>query len=142
MMAILRNFIKSIPTLILAFFLSVAVWISAVNTDAPIRQSPLSRQVQIERLGLGPDLVVFPEVPTQTVLTLSAPQTVWDRINLDRTSVRAWINLDDLGPGTHTVAVNAQSNIQPAKVVSKSPSNITITLEQLITKTMPVDLVR
>ena len=143
MMSILRNFIKSIPTLMLALFLSVAVWISAVNADDPIQQRPLSRQVPIERLGLGSDLVVFgDDVPTQVTLTLSAPQTVWDRINLDRNSVRAWIELDDLGPGTHTVPVNAQSNIQPAKVVTRSPSTITVTLERLVTNTIPVDFVR
>ena len=142
MIALLRSFIKSIPTLFLAMFLSVAVWVSAVNADDPVVQRPLSRAVPIERVGLSTDLVILGEIPNQVTLTLSAPQSVWDGINLDRTSVRAWIDLEELEPGTHIVPVNAQTNLQPAKVVAKSPATVTVTLERFENKSMPVQLVR
>lgn len=142
MISILRGFVRSIPTLILSFFLAVAVWISAVNAVDPVVQRLLSRPVSIERIGQNANLVILTEIPNQATVTISAPQSVWDRITNDRTSVRAWVELSGLGPGTHTIPVNVNSLAQPAKVVSKSPQTVTITLEELVTREIPVRLVR
>lgn len=142
MIAILRAFIRSIPTLILSFFLAVAVWISAVNAADPVVQRIYPRAVNIERLGQSADLVVAGDIPAQVTVTLSAPQSVWERLNNDRNSVRAYINLAGLGPGTHNVEVRVESIAQPAKVVSKTPQFVEVTLEKLVTEVFEVNLVR
>jgi YbbR domain-containing protein len=142
MIAILRGFVKSIPTLILSLFLAVAVWISAVNAVDPVQQRPLARPIPIDRVGQNADLIVVGDTPAQVMVTLSAPQTVWEQIINDRTSVRAWINLANLGPGTHTVPVNVESNAQPVKIINRSPQTVSISLENLVTQDFPVRLVR
>jgi len=142
MISILRNFVRSIPTLILSFFLAVAVWISAVNAVDPVQQRQFSRPVTIERVGQNSELIVSEDVPSQVSVSLSAPQSVWDRINSDRTAVRAWIDLTGLDAGTHIVPVNVHSLAQPAKVVTKSPQTVSITLEALVTKELPLRLIR
>lgn len=142
MISILRVFVRSIPTLILSFFLAVAVWISAVNAVDPVQQRTLGRSVPIERVGQNAELVIVGDLPSQVTVALSAPQSVWDRINNDRGTVRAWVELTGLTSGTHTVAVNVNSLAQPAKVVTKSPQTVTVTLESLVTQEMPLRLIR
>lgn len=142
MIAILRGFIKSIPTLILSLFLAVAVWVSAVNAADPVVQRAYPRAVTIDRVGLPTDLVLSGEIPTQVMITMSAPQTVWEQLNNDRNSVRAFINLAGLGPGTHTVEVRVESTAQPVKVVNKSPQFVNVTLERLVTEEFPITLDR
>jgi YbbR domain-containing protein len=142
MIAILRGFVKSIPTLVLSLALSVAVWISAINASDPVKQQPYPRAMQIERKNLDPALVVSSDVPTQVTATFSAPTSIWDRMLTDRAPVHAWIDLSGLGPGTHTVPVRVEplSQFQPTKLVTQSPQNVTITLERLVTSEFPVDL--
>ena len=140
MISILRSFIKSIPTLILSFFLSVAVWISAVNAVDPVQQRVYPRPVPIERVGLDSGLVISGDIPGQVSVTMSAPGSVWDHMTNDRATVRAWIDLTDLGPGTHNAEVRVQPLTQPAKVVSKSPQMVMVTLEELVTQDFAVSL--
>ncbi len=142
MIAILRGFVKSLPTLILSFALSVAVWISAVNAADPVKQQPYPRAVTIERKNMDPALVVSSDVPTQVSATFSAPSSIWERMLSDRAPVHASIDLSGLGPGTHTVPVKVEPlpQFRPSKLVSQSPQTVSITLEKLVTQEFPVNL--
>lgn len=142
MIPILRNFVKSIPTLILSLALSVAVWISAINSADPIQQCAFPRQVPIERVGLSTSLVIPGSLPNQVSVTLSAPKSICDRMTNDGSTVRAWIDLSGLEAGTHNVPVNIQPLIQPSKRVSSTPNVLSVTLEQLVTKELPIRTVQ
>ena len=142
MIAILRAFIKSIPTLLLSLALAVAVWISAVNAADPVQQRVYPKPVTIERRGLANSMVISGDVPNQASVTLSAPSSVWDRILNERAPVIAWINLAGLNEGQHTVDVQVRSIIQPSKEISYSPHTITLTLEKLVAKDFPVHVVQ
>ncbi|HEX9018882.1 MAG TPA: CdaR family protein, partial [Anaerolineaceae bacterium] len=141
-MSILRGFVKGLPTLLLSFFLAVAVWISAINASDPIKQAAYSRPVAIDRVGLDPSLVIVSTLPTQESITLSAPNSSWERIFNDKTPVRAWIDLSGLGVGAHNVPVNIQVITQPAKLISYLPRTINVTLEKLVTQEFPIHLIR
>lgn len=142
MIGILRGFIKSIPTLVLAFALALAVWISAVTAEDPIEQSLFPRPVTIERLSLDQGLVISNEVPNQAQVTISAPSSIWDRMLTDRNPIRATIDLSGLGPGTHTLEVNVQPLHSPASVVSQNPEEVTVVLERLVTQDYGITLIR
>lgn len=142
MIAILRAFVKSIPTLILSFALSIAVWISAVTAEDPVQQRLYPRPVTIERIGQDPALVISNEVPSQVSVTLSAPGTIWDRMLSDRSPLQAWIDLSGLDSGTHTIPVEIEPLIKPAKVINQSPNTVTVTLERLVSEDHPITLVR
>lgn len=142
MIKLLREFIKSIPTLLLSLALAIAVWISAVNASDPVEQRVYPKGVPIERRGLAPSLVISGDVPTQVTVTLSAPSSVWERILNGKNPIIAWINLAGLGEGEHTVDVQVRSTIQPSKEVSYSPRTITLTLEKLVSKEFPVRVVQ
>jgi YbbR domain-containing protein len=144
MMAVLRGFIKSIPTLVLSFAFAVAVWISAVTASDPVQQRVFPRTIPIEQMAQDPALVISSEVPGQTSVTVSAPLSIWDRLTADRAPIRAWIDLSGIGPGTHTIPVSVEikQTIRPARVVSWTPRTVTITLEKLASRELPIQLVR
>lgn len=142
MLQVLRNFIKSLPTLVLSFALAVAVWISAVTAADPVRAGLFPRPVTIERLNLDPSLIISNEVPTQVNVNLSAPSSVWDTMLTDRAPVRAWIDLAGLGPGTYSLEVNIQPQRQPVREISKSPRVVEVTLQRLLSVEFPITLER
>ena len=142
MLRLLREFVKSLPTLILSLALAVAVWISAVTANDPVRQQLFPRPVTIERIDQDPSLIISGEVPTQVTVKLSAPNSVWEEMLNDRNPIRAYIDLSGLGPGTHTVDVHVQSLRQPARVVSQTPNRVEVTLDRLSTQEFPIHLVR
>lgn len=142
MIDILRGFVKSIPTLILAFALALAVWISAVTAKDPVEQRLFPRPVTIERQSLDSGLVIANDVPSQSQVTVSAPVSIWSTMLSDRAPIRASIDLSGLGPGTYTLPVDYQPLRKPAKVVSKSPEEVTVVLERLETRQYGVTLLR
>lgn len=142
MVSLLRAFVKSIPTLILSLALAIAVWISAVSAADPVEQRVYPRTITLELIGQDPSLIIAGDLPEQVSTTLSAPSSIWDRMLSERSPIRASINLTGLGAGTHTVEVKVQPQIQPVKVVSKSPTAVTVTLEDLATQEFDLNLVR
>lgn len=142
MIAILRGFIKSIPTLILAFLLAVAVWISAVTARDPVEQNLFPRPVTIERLHLDEGLVIANEVATQAQVTISAPNSIWNRMLTDRNPIRAYMDLTGLAAGTYTVDVKVQPLHRPATVVSHNPDQVTVVLEKLETREYGITFIR
>ncbi len=142
MISILRSFVKSIPTLVLSFMLAIAVWISAVTAADPTQEGLYPRPITIDRIAQDPSLVIVGEVPSQASVTLSAPSSIWDQMLNNRAPVRAWIDLSGKEAGTHTLEVNVDPLVKPAKVVTHSPRTVNVTLEKLITREFPIQLVR
>ena len=140
MISILRGFVKSIPTLILSFALAIAVWISAVSADDPVKQQAYPRAITLELIGQSPDLIISGEVPSQVTVTLSAPTSIWDEMLSGREPVRAWVDLAGVKAGTHTLEVKIQTQIQPVKLVSQSPRTVSVTLEELATQEFDLSL--
>ncbi len=130
---------KNLSTIILAFFLSLVVWISAVITADPNEELTF-RPVTIEKIGLGSDLLIVGDIPSQVRLTLRAPKSIWDQLNKNPGLVKAWIDLSGYGPGTHTLEVKTRVDISPIRYELINPEEVEVTLERLISKEFPIDL--
>ncbi len=139
-MSLLRWIFSNLSTLILAFALSVVVWISAVTAADPNIES--SRIVPLEIVGLDPDMLVVGNVPSQVRVTLEAPTSVIDRMGSLESAVSAWVDVSGLEAGTYELEVQIQVNqaFQPARHRQVVPGIITLTLEPLVAKTFPVEL--
>ncbi|MFH2103819.1 MAG: CdaR family protein [Chloroflexota bacterium] len=135
-----RWIIKNIRTLFTAFILAIAIWVSAVSASDPDRTQDFPRQVRIEIVGQDPGLVISGSIPQNVQLTLRAPQTVWDQLISEEGAIRAVADLSGLAPGTHTVEVQIQIAITPVRVIARSPQTITLVLESLITRSIPIEL--
>ncbi|NMC79315.1 MAG: hypothetical protein GYA59_08145 [Chloroflexi bacterium] len=108
----------------------------------PTQERIYPRSVSIEIVGQDPALVLTSEVPTQMTITLSAPASIWDRLQNEQEPIRAVVDLSGLGAGTYTVPVQVQVSIRPVEVVSYSPQTLTLELEMLASRTLPIRLVQ
>jgi len=133
----LRWVIGNIGNLLLAFFLAVIVWISAVVTADPNEERTF-QPVAIEVIGQNTNMLLVEDIPTHTRLTLNAPVSIWQQLENDPDLIRAWIDLSGLGPGEHVVPVKTQINISPYRFVSIQPKEISVVLDALVVRDYPV----
>ena len=132
-MVVWRTITRYLPSLILAFILSIAVWITAVTASDPVEERVYPHQVPIEIIGQDPGLVITSDVPSPVTVTLSAPASIWARISNDQVAVRALADLSGLKSGKYDVPVQIQIGTRPAEVVSYSPRSFSVALDNLET---------
>ena len=130
----------NIGIFLLAFILSLAVWVMAVTTSDPDKTASLPEPINIDFIGQDPGLVPVGDVPSSVVVTLRAPESIWDSIIADPSSIRAIVDLTGLKTGTHRVEVVLQVIKSPVKIITMAPEMVTITLESLSTRKMPVEV--
>jgi YbbR domain-containing protein len=141
-MTVWRTIMRYLPSFILAFALSVAVWITAVTASDPVEERIYPRQVPVDIIGQDPGLVITSETPQPVSITLSAPVSIWDRISNEQIPIRAEADLSGLKAGTYNVDIQIQVGIRPAQVISHTPQSFTVVLEELTTHTLPIQLNR
>ena len=142
MISFLRQILKFLPSLFLAFILAIAVWILAVTSSDPTEERLYTRPVQIETVGQDPHLVLTSKTDDRMSITLSAPRSIWNRLNNENTPVRAILDLSGLSAGTHSLPIQIQVNVSPVRVISYTPDTMTLTLENMATKTIPIHLIQ
>jgi len=138
---ILRWLAKNIGTLLVAFILAVIVWVSAVIASDPNEEHILARSVPIKVIGQDPGLQIMGDIPGNVTLVLRAPSSVWTQMNNDQQSVRAWVDLSNLGSGVHEVPVQVQITPRLVRLIRQDPELLTITLDPIVSKVFPVNLV-
>jgi YbbR domain-containing protein len=139
MRAAIRWFGENLPTLLLAFVLAMAVWVSAVVAADPNEQH-VSRPITLELIGAAPDMVQVEPISTQVRLTIKAPRSIWTQLNNNPNQAHAWIDLTGLEAGEHTLDVKVRIDIRPTQLVQIEPANIHIKLEPLVRHEIPVEL--
>ena len=129
---------RNLSTLILAFLLAVVVWVSAVLSTDPNVEAAYPRSIELEVLYQDPGVLQVAKIPTSVRLTLNAPQSIWQKLNANPDSVRAWIDLSGLSDGTHIVPVKTQIGMTPVQIVAVEPAEVEVTLEPLVTRLYPL----
>jgi YbbR domain-containing protein len=140
MWSFLRNTKRVFPTFITALVLATTVWIIAVTASDPAENRTYPRNVSIEIVGEDTNLVITSDLPSNVTIVLNTPQSVWENIMSTQAPVRALLDLSGLQEGTHLIELQIQVSIRPVKVVSYSPHNISVTLEKLSSKVVPLSL--
>ena len=136
----LRKLYKNLPTLFLALFLALAVWVSAVTEADPKEEKQYPEEIPLEIIGQGTDLAITNEIPDSLTLRLAAPMSIWEQILNEPVSIRAILDLSGLETGTYVVPVQVQVGIRPIEIVSYSPSEVSITLEPYASKPLNIRL--
>ena len=136
----LSRFGTNFRTLLWAFALALAVWVAAVTAADPdeVRAYPYPIKVQV--VGQDSGLIMSGDVPTGVQVTIRAPRSVWDQLTTHTDSVRALLDLSGLGAGEHKLDLQIQVTARPARIVTVSPASVTVNLEPLVTRTLPLDL--
>ncbi len=126
-------------TLALAFMLSLAVWISAVTAADPDLEQAYPAE-PIALIGQSPQLVLTSQSDDTLFLTLRAPQSIWEGPLRQEKAVEAWVDLTGLQAGTYTLPVQVRINAHPVRLISQRPQTLTLTLEDLINRSLPLHI--
>ena len=137
----LRWLFSNLGALLLAFALAVVVWFSAETAANPNIES--TRSVPLEIYGLDPNMLIVDNPPPQVRVTMSAPTSVMNSLDSVDGSITAWVDVSGLEAGSYELEVNAQASetYGPVRINQITPQFVTLTLEPLITRNFPVDLV-
>ncbi len=141
MLAFVRWLWRNLGALLTAVALAVVVWVSAVINADPNVTKPLDRALTIEFVGQNPNLKIIGDYTAQVRLTLEAPNSLWEKLNADSSTIRAWVDLAALQPGEHTLPVQVDIGSDLARLVRQDPAEITLRLEAILTQSFPVTLV-
>lgn len=142
MIIFLRKLFKNLPTFLFAVVLSFTAWVAAVNSSDPSEQKAYSQSVAIQILGQDPTMVLQGDIAQSVTTVLNAPKSSWTTLNAQPNRINAYIDLSGLATGTYQVPIQVQVDVKPMEVISVSPQQVTVTLEQLTSKTMKVSLVQ
>lgn len=142
MVSIFRNLWRNIPTLLLAFSMAIITWIFAVSSADPIEEHIYPFTVPVEIRNQNPHFIITSDIPSQVQLSLSAPISIWDRLNNEKDIISAYIDLNDLDEGEYTKKIEAKIDIQPVDIVSITPQSIELTLEKVSSQSFSIRLNR
>lgn len=135
-----KSFKKNLPIFLTSLLLAITVWIISVTASDPAENRTYPKNVPIEVVGMGTDLVRVSDLPSNVSIVLNTPQSVWEEIINAQTPVRAILDLSGLGAGSHQVNLQIQVGIRPVKVVSHSPRTVQVVLDSLATRSIPLTL--
>lgn len=141
MIKTLRAFSKTLPLLLTAFILAVAVWIMAVTSSDPSIEKDYPYSVPVEIIGQDPNLVVTSNLPQTISLTLRAPTSIWNSLVSEKVPVRAIMDISGLGEGSHTVPIQVQIGIKPVEVTNYSPQSTSLDMELLETREYEIRII-
>jgi YbbR domain-containing protein len=136
----LKWIIRNLGSFGLAFSLALTVWILAVIAADPDETRLYPRTIPLEVTGQDPRLIVTGSLPRQVNLTLRAPQSVWSRLLNEESQIRAVVDLAGREAGEHTVPVQVQIALSPARIISQTPETIRLTLEPLASRVLPLEV--
>lgn len=137
----LRRILSYIPTFLLALIMALTVWISAVTANDPVEERQLSRQLVIELVGQDPSMIITEQDGGTLSVRLSAPRSIWERINNGDVHMRAVVDITNLGEGSFTIPIQPQIDVSPIKIVSISPRDYHLSQEKLAVREVPVNVV-
>jgi len=137
-MVFLRWLGRNISTLLIAFILAAIVWGSAVTSADPNEERVF--QIPLEIVGQDTDIEIMSEIQTQIEMTLFAPRSILDTLNKETSVLRAWVDISGLKRGTHNLEIQhvIPEEIRPLRFRDLNPQSFNITLEELGTKTFPI----
>lgn len=133
-----RRLWENLGTLLLAFALSFAVWISAVVAADPNEARDFPGALVLEVRGQDPSLILLGSLPTQVTLRLSAPVSLWDRLATEAGAVTAFIDLTGLESGEYTIPVQVETSLGPIRVIQVVPEEVSLVLEPRAVREFPV----
>jgi YbbR domain-containing protein len=138
-MGVIRWLGRNLGSLLLAFILAVVVWVSAVVAANPNERRIYPRPITLDIIGKDSNLYLSGNMPTTVSVTIEAPQSIWTQLTNQPDLVKAWIDLTGLGAGDYNVPVKVRVDAKPVRW-EVQPQNVQVTLEPLVSKTLPVQL--
>jgi hypothetical protein len=130
----MRGWLSSLGSVLLALTLALAVWVVAVREEYP--RGPFGQPIPVSETGLADNLTVFGEAVSDVRISVRAPKARWP--NLQARDFRAWVNLAGYEAGEYDVRVQVMPPDPQVQVLSVDPPVVKIRLEERKEKLVPV----
>lgn len=130
--------LTTLATFFLALVLAFFIWMSASETEDPIRTRFL--EVPLEYVGLPSDTTLVDVDPRQTVqIRLEGPDSALQSFNPEDFS--ATVDLSQVPFGERvSVNINVSTSKPGAEISFITPEQVDVTLEQQVTREVPIEL--
>lgn len=137
-LSIYRRIWNNFSTLIFAFLLALAVWISAVVAIDPNEECAAPTRINLELIGQNPSLLITHAPPDSVEILMRAPSSVCRALSSETGRVQASINISQIGPGEHTVPVVIDITLEPVHIIEVFPQEVIIGLETIVVNVLEV----
>lgn len=128
---------ENLSTLLMSILLALIVWFFAIDQENPLERLNYDQAIPIEVHGLADGTQTLQDLTRRTVfLTLRAPRRTLETVSVD--DFNAYINLNGLPPGPHELPIVVESVNPDIDVIDQQPRQLRVQIEQIITKTVPV----
>jgi YbbR domain-containing protein len=135
-LAILRWLWNNRSSILLAFILSITVWVAAVSADDPVIEQAFPSAVPIQYIGPAENLQIVGSPPTDARVVLKAPQSVWNQITIENFDLT--VDISNLEVGTYQAILVPTISVSPAQFISIEPETIFIELEARASFSLPI----
>jgi YbbR domain-containing protein len=133
----LRNLLSNLATLGLSLVLALIIWVNAVQSDDPVRNQFI--QVPVQFIGQTTDSRLLSPSQQLVQVVFEGPTSVMRQMSGD--DFRAVVDLSTVPFGQETaVDVNVTTDTRGVRILSQSPEQITVLVDQLVTRSIPVQL--
>jgi YbbR domain-containing protein len=122
-------------SVLLAFFF----WAIAVEVEDPTIQRTYTNAITVTHRHLPDDKIAYGE-EVRVQVTLRTPQSVWE--SLRQEEIEAYVDLSDVATGTVSLSIQVEVDRSPLEVVSVSPKEIQLNVEQIAEKDVPVVVIQ
>ena len=132
----MQRWLSSLGSFLLALAMAGVVWVVAQREENPIIQGRFSESIPIEVSTAPAGTKIWDPIAESVWLTIRAPKSSWD--NLRRQSFQARLDISKLEPGLHDVEVVVRSSDPEVEILERSPARLSVRLERLGEKAVPV----
>lgn len=123
--------------LLLSFLLGISIWVFVTDTENPTVIEYFPQSIQVEAVNVGDTLAVANQLPSVSI-RISAPTDRWE--DLTAANFRAVVDLKGFDARAQEVQIQVEViGIGGVRVVDTDPRTATVNLEDLVSKTIPVD---
>jgi YbbR domain-containing protein len=132
----LRRLWENLGNMLLSIALAVLVWVVAVQQTNPNIERTFGVPIPIVTQNIPAGMITYDESARFVRVTISAPQSTWDVLTPDR--LAATIDLSNQPTGTLQLEVHVTIADRIARVTKIEPAAISLKLEPLAEKQVPV----
>ncbi|MQC18754.1 MAG: hypothetical protein DWG80_06755 [Chloroflexi bacterium] len=121
----------------LSGLLAISLWVFVTDTENPTIVDQFPQPIPVEAVNVADNLAVANQLPAVSV-RVSAPTDRWEDVSA--TNLRAFVDLNRFDARAQEVPVQVEvSGLGGVRVVDVEPRVITVNLEDLVTRLVPVD---
>lgn len=136
MKATVRWVASNAPLMVLALALAALAWVAAVEEEDPTLEERYPQLIPITPSGLSDGMVIVGEFNQQVQVTIRAPRSIWQTLEVDDFTVMA--DLTGLGTDVHQVPVRVTLDRRPSRVIEVEPDSVEVELAAQAERAVPV----